>query len=469
LAAPLQSIGGLASGLDTNALIAQLMAVEQRPLVRLAQKQRLEEARQTALRDVETRLKNLQTKAQSLRDVGTWTEVQTVSSSDAGKVGVTKTGGPPAGSWNVVVDKLARAQQLKAGATPAAISAGDTLTFDVGATGSPVTVTLAGGESLDGVAAAINGTSGITVNASVVGGQLYVSSRTTGAANTVTVGGTLAAGFGFTETVAAQNAEYSVDGGPPVTTSATNTIDSIVPGLQIELKGITGADGVNVTVSALAPDKAAIKTKVQEFVDQYNSTIEFVRGKLNEKKVKDPQTESDRLKGILSGDAALSSLLGNLRTAIGDGVTGLADTVNHAADVGLTTGATTGAGTLSQDAISGKLTLDGSKLEGLLASNFADVKKLFTQASDAFGEKGIAWRVDSLLDRQLTTTTGILSSRLDSEASMIQRLKQQQTDFETRLELKERNFRRMFTSLETALAKSQQQGQWLSGQLAGLL
>ena len=82
-AAPLFNIGGIASGLDTNTIIGQLLAIERQPEVRALQQQHVEEARQNALRDVNTRLTNLQTAIAGLRDVSTWGDVQSVTSSDA--------------------------------------------------------------------------------------------------------------------------------------------------------------------------------------------------------------------------------------------------------------------------------------------------------------------------------------------------------------------------------------------------
>ena len=54
--APQQNIGGLASGLDTNSILSQLMAIEQQPLDRLAQRQSLETARKSTLSQVQTLL-----------------------------------------------------------------------------------------------------------------------------------------------------------------------------------------------------------------------------------------------------------------------------------------------------------------------------------------------------------------------------------------------------------------------------
>src|SRR5688572_860860 len=202
------AIGGLASGLDTDAIVSQLIALERGPQIRLRQKQTIEEARQTALRDVKTRLQNLSTKIAGLRDIATWADVQSVSSSDPTKLDATRTAGAAAGAYTVSVTQLARAAQKtqQTGATSA--SADGTLTFQVG-TSSAISVDLTGGDSLSTIATKINGSSDIPVYASEVGGKLVISAKSTGAANTLTIGGTLAGDFGFADTITPQDAIYT--------------------------------------------------------------------------------------------------------------------------------------------------------------------------------------------------------------------------------------------------------------------
>src|SRR6185312_15788774 len=127
-AAPLFNIGGIASGLDTNTIIGQVRALQQ---------QHVEEARQNALRDVNTRLTNLQTAIAGLRDVSTWGDVQSVTSSDAANVGVVRTGGAAPGGYQVQVTQLARAHQVTQSTGLAAAAADDKLHIAVG-TGTAV-------------------------------------------------------------------------------------------------------------------------------------------------------------------------------------------------------------------------------------------------------------------------------------------------------------------------------------------
>jgi len=91
-ASPLFNISGIASGIDTNSLVSQLMQIERQPQVRLQNQQTVEQARQQALRDVNTRLSNLQDAIAGLRDPGTWADQQTVDSSDPTHVTATRTG-----------------------------------------------------------------------------------------------------------------------------------------------------------------------------------------------------------------------------------------------------------------------------------------------------------------------------------------------------------------------------------------
>ena len=63
MSTPLLNIGGLASGLDTNSIVDQLMAIERQPRTRLDQQASLSTARQSALADFQTRLRAVEAAA----------------------------------------------------------------------------------------------------------------------------------------------------------------------------------------------------------------------------------------------------------------------------------------------------------------------------------------------------------------------------------------------------------------------
>jgi flagellar hook-associated protein 2 len=464
-AAPLFNIGGIASGLDTNTIIGQLLAIERQPEVRALQQQHVEEARQNALRDVNTRLTNLQTAIAGLRDVSTWGDVQSVTSSDAANVGVVRTGGAAPGGYQVQVTQLARAHQLTSTAL-ASIAADDTLHIKVGS-GATVDVGVKSGDSLDTVAGKINSTSGIQVYASVVNSKLVLSGKITGAANTISV--TADSGvdtdLGLTESLTARDAKYTVDGGP-VQSSASNVVTAAIPGVTLTFKGVMAA-AASVVVGSPGPNTDVVSGKIQAFVDQYNSTVDFINSKLKEHKVVNPTTDDDRAKGVLNADPALGGILSQLREAVGDTFTGAAPDLNQLSLAGLSTGKTVGSGTLNQDAIDGRLSLDTDKLSDVLTDRFSEVKKLFTNITGTYASEGLAQRLDDLIKPQVQTG-GVLAARIAGSQSSIDDLKQRQSDIETRVALRETQLRAQFTAMETALSQSQSLQSQLAGQFAAL-
>jgi len=478
--APLQNLSGLASGLDTNSIITQLMSIEKQPQQRIINQQSVEAARQQALKDVMTRLQNLQTAYQGLSDPSVWADAQTVDSSDSSKVSASRTTGIAPGSYTVVVGNLAAAQQQRS-ASLASVATGGKLTVGVGT--ASVQVDVADGASLDQIAASINGASGTPVYASVVNSQLYLASKTAGTTGTISLSSTDAAGnpdptltneLGFSVWQPAVDANVTIkstDGTSLFSGSVgSNTVTNAIPGLTLTLKGPTDANGVTVTVGTPGPSTTAIQTKIQGFVDQYNSTLSFIQGKLEEQPVAKPQTTSDLTKGVLYADSGLESLVTSMRESIGGLFTRNPGQLQTLAQVGLSTGATTGSGTIDQDAVDGKLTLDTATLTSQLTANFDQVKSLFTSATGSYDTEGLGQRLSGLVDPWLTDANagGILQSRIAGEDSTIKELKDQQADWDQRLALKEQQYRAQFTALETALSQAQSQGQWLSGQIASL-
>src|SRR5947208_13116691 len=108
---PTINFGGLASGLDTNTIVDQLMAIERQPQNRLKLKQGQIDARKSALQDVESRLKNLRLAAQDLKSATLWLDTQSVDVNDSTKVAATRTGGAGTGAYQVTVSQLASASQ----------------------------------------------------------------------------------------------------------------------------------------------------------------------------------------------------------------------------------------------------------------------------------------------------------------------------------------------------------------------
>ncbi len=445
-------LGGLASGIDTATVIDRIMALERRKSTQIKGSQTKVQARQDALKDITTRLKALRSAAAELRAAATWGEVQKVETSDATKVGATQVSGAAPGGFQVGVTQLARAAQKTF--TYTANAAATTLT--IGA----ISVDVAANSTVDTVASTINGRSDSPVVAANVSGQLVLSAKTTGAATTVSASGTTIA-EDVPKAVAGLDANYTVDG--VAKTSASNITTNGIAGVELTLKAVT-ASAVTVNVGAPAVDQVKIKDKLKAFVEQYNSTVDQIRNKLAEKPVRDAANDVDRRKGALVADSMLSGLLARLRTAVSDTVAGNPATIDEFAEIGVSSGASTGSNAISKDNVSGRLKLDEAKLASALSSDLGGVKRLLGAVS---GVDGFAQRFEAVI-APLTDGGGTLESRVASDDSLLASLRTRLTDTDRRLSGKEAALRKQFAAMESALSQSQTQGAWLSAQLSRL-
>ncbi len=253
---------------------------------------------------------------------------------------------------------------------------------------------------------------------------------------------------------------YTVNG--VAKTSQSNVITDGIPGVTITLKTtISPANAVTVNVSAPGPDTSGVTAKMKAFVDQYNSTLDFIRSKLDEKKVVNPQTAADQQKGLLNGDTMLEGILSQMRNAMtATYAPGNPTTLDQMNEIGVSTGAPIG-GALNQDAIEGKLVFDTAAFSTALATDQNSVKNLIS------GTTGFGAALDNLLSPTLQAG-GTMDSRLASEDSTQKSLNDRIAAMDVLLNQKQETLKSQFTAMETALAASQSQGQWLTGQIASL-
>jgi flagellar hook-associated protein 2 len=460
-----QSISGLASGLDTASIISSLMTIEQRPQARIQQKLVVEQARQSALKDVLTQLNTLKSSYQSITDPAAWVDGQSVSSTDDAHVSGVRTAGAAAGAYAISISQLARANQYTAsGATTA--TADDVLHLTVG--GATTDVPIAAGDTLDAIAQKIQGVSNTPVYASVVGGQLVISDRSTGTAaaiSSITTDGT--SGLTFGETRSAQDAVFTVDG--VAHTSGSNVVTDAIAGMTLTLKGQTSSTAT-ITIGTPMVDTTALQQKMAAFVTQYNTTISSILGKLNEPVVANPQNDADRAKGVLNGDSSLEGLLSTIRNSFSDLVSGHPAGMQSLAQVGISTGATTGAGSLNNDSIDGKLVFDAGAFSTAVNSDLNGVKALFTNATGSYGSEGLAQRLNGILNPWTagSSSNGLLNTRIDGEAATITSLQADSAAWTPRLAIKQQMLQAQFAAMETALSQAQAQSSWLDGQISQL-
>src|ERR1700712_1199207 len=99
---PIINFSGLASGLDTNAIVTAMMAIEKRPQVLLQQKQTSYQAMDSAFSSVISKLNALQPAARNIGNPIDWTPV-TATSSDPTRATTTSSSAATTGSVSFTV------------------------------------------------------------------------------------------------------------------------------------------------------------------------------------------------------------------------------------------------------------------------------------------------------------------------------------------------------------------------------
>lgn len=447
---PALRLSGLASGVDSDSLISQLIALEKQGQNKFTLGQSRVGARQSGLKDVASRLTNLKNAAAELRSVTTWKDKQSVTSSDTTRLDVSSTTTAGPGGYSLEIQRMARSEQRTYDFTPSS-SAGQ---ITIGG----VAVDLAADATIADAVSAINTATGSPVYAAAVEGRLVLSARTTGAASAFTASGSTVA-EDATKARAGLDALYTIDGGAQQS-SATNTVEGAIAGVKLTFKGTTNGS-VTVNVGAPGVDKDALVAKMKTFVENYNSAITFMREKVTEKSDPKATTSSGVRAGALRGDALLQSTTGALRGLASEPVAGLPAELDQLSELGLTTGATTGSGTVSQDALAGKLSFDETKFRALLDTNPDGVKKLLGAVT---GTSGFAQKIEGALE-PLTGATGTISERVKAADGEISRLKDQITRSDARIAGKEKRLRAQFLAMEQAMAASNASSAQLSAAL----
>lgn len=455
-------VSGLMSGLDTDAIISQMMSVERRPITLLQQQQAIYKSKISALGTLKSALSEVQTAAAALKETDLFAGFS-ASSSDSAVLTASASDTAVAGTYQVTVSTMAKAQQVRSSAFAASsdVVGTGTLTIQMG-TNTAVNVTIDGtNNTLAGIAQAIN-----DANADVTAGvindgsdyYLTLSSKESGTSNTISF--TIddddlvdndanglsklynnPAGQTMFETQTAVNASLIVNG---ITVSrASNTIDDLLEGVTLNLK-TTDPDPVEVKVSR---DVSSITSKLNAFITKYNAALT----RLQDLQVSDPE---GGVIGILQGDATARILQSRLQNFLYSPVSGVDSAVNTLSALGV-----------SADA-EGQLSLDSTVFSAAYEEHREDVVNFFTQTTA--GSEGFAVQVDSFLDGYLQSTSGLLSAKEDGLERSVEHIDDQIERMELRLTKREEVLRRQFESLETLMAQFQNTSGALSQQLNAL-
>ncbi len=437
-------VTGLASGLNTNQIITEEMAIYQQPVTHLQNQQSSLTAMNKQLTSIQQELKTLSSDALAVGDPTLFKTQQSVSSSDTTRVQASSATGAGVGGYQVSVTQLANSAQATYGFTS------PTSDDSISVNGNPYTIKA--GESIQDFVDSINvDQNGSVFAAATNTGTVVFSSRQTGASQAVSVndsGGALA----LQSSKAGQDALFSVDGVSG--SSSSNTVTNAIGGVSLTLTGVTTTSGpVTVNVGAPAPNQTNISNAINTFVTQYNKVISDIQTQLTQQ-----PSSSDPTQGTLYGDPGLQNLLTSMRSMMYSGGAGLPAGAASMDDIGVSTGAPTGGGAESASTLAGNLQLNATSLANMLSSNPSGVKSILGSWSSNF-----VGLVDNASD-----PGGTIAARITGDNSQISNLGNQISSMQSALTDKQNFLVQEFSQLEAALSSNQSQSSWLTSQIASL-
>jgi flagellar hook-associated protein 2 len=413
------------NNIDFSAILNALSAQDRLPVQLLeAEKADLQKQR-TAFGTLASRLASVESAASDLSSAAAFT-ARTATVSNASLATATAGQNAAPGSYEVVVTRLARAQvTTTAGAMPDAdtsiVAAGGTLT--IGA----VDVAISGDVTLQGLAGAINETADIGVTASVVRSGanfvLVLTGKETGQAAGFSVANGLSGGSGLsfagTNAQEAQDAEFRLNN--VVVNSASNTIDTAIPGATLTLLQESPAP-LTVIITA---DLSSVEQMVKAFTSAYNDLVKFL----------DTQARAyaDKERDNIGGDPLVRSLRASIsRTVTAETLTG--GLFTSLAQVGLT---------LSR---SGILEFRPADLNRALGEGVTAVRDLFE------GDGGAFDRIRKAVGAY-TSSGGLIPSAQNRLTSQEGKITDRIAELERRLAFRREALQKEFIATDLAIAQ----------------
>ena len=368
-------------------------------------------------------------------------------------------------SYSLTVQNLASAASLSS----APVASGDTVigtgTLSISVGGSTSSITIDSTDNtLSGIAAAINGAPdnpGVTASilTTSAGSRLVLSGTSTGAANAITVsqsggdGGLSVLAYdpatavstttgttttsttpgGLTQTQAAQDANFTINGYPGA--SSSNQVSSTISGVTINLLKTTAADApTTVTVGA---DTTGAQTSIGTFVTALNGLITSIQSLTSY----DPSTNTA---GPLLGNATLESFQNQLSKVL-DQVTSGASVSTSLASLGITAN------------VDGSYSTNSTTLSNALTGNLSSVTGLLS------GPNGIAAQLDTLIT-SYTQSGGLLDSVNQGLQSGLTDVANQQTALNARLATYSATLTQEYNAMDTAVALLKQTQTYLTAE-----
>ena len=411
---------------------------------------------------------------------------------DPASAGTTKNlklnGGSVAGTIDTITGTIKLDNKATAGSAVSADYTQNYTTFSISSATSNGTVkqnfSVQGSDTLNQVISKVNNsTAGVTMLYDTYSDQMMLTRKETGDFNTsgkeITTSGdfinkTLAFGSG-SETGGA-NAIFTLNGLD--TQRSSNTFD--ISGVTFTLKQTFNTGSADISIHN---DTDTVFNNIKKFVDDYNTLIGTINGKISEDHYRDypPLTDDQKTQlsqpqqdqwtakaksGLLRNDSTLKSVLDQMRSNFYTPVQNslVAPAYKQLANVGITT--------TSNYLEGGKLQIDDAKLKAAIEADPDSVENLFRGTGSTSSEQGILQRLFTTVSNTMDSITrkagnSYSTSQQFDIGKQLDSLTSQISSFEDRMNQVEDRYYSQFTAMEQAIMKSNSQMSYLQQQFGG--
>jgi flagellar hook-associated protein 2 len=401
-------------GIDVSGLVQKILAQRSGPLTEWQQEQTTLSTQSGLLLGINNNLTALASAVNALVDPTGPLATLTGTSSQPGILTATAQTSAATGTHNIVVTNLATTSSYFSDPiTTGSFLTPGSFTLQVGS-GSPATITVNSGTTLDSLASYINSHApSFGVTASVIndasGSRLSLGSNTTGAPGNLAIVGGASVGLTFHQ-VAGINASLTVDNVP--ISSPTNIVTGAIPGVTLNLISASPGTPVQITVGT---DAAQVSQAITNFVSAYNTLVQSINAQFTV----DPTTNTE---GPLGSDSSLRSLQSSLLADVTSSITGNSGLINLAT-LGINLN---NDGTLT---INNTATANEPSFNDVLAANPGAVKNFFQNSSGLGFANNFSVDLNNLTD----PTQGVLTSDLAQNGTQAKDLASSISNFQDQL------------------------------------
>jgi flagellar hook-associated protein 2 len=454
---------GAGSGIDVKALAESLVEAERAPRKEIIDaKITKSEAKISGYGAIKYALTTLKTAFEKLNDATDFSSV-TATNSQTSVFGVSTNSKATSGRYSVEVTQLASAQTSTSDSTYAAIdtelNSGTAFSLYLSIDGATETEISVDTTTPTGIVSAINDANlGVSAELIQTADSQYtiVLTGENGSDQSFTLrsedtNGDAVTNVSFdTELQTAADAIFEVNG--LAVTRSSNTISDVIAGVKFDLYGTNS--GSPATLSLLQ-NTSSVKTSVQELVTAYND-FENTMSILVDRK-----SEVEQYGGALAGDSLVTSIRSKVRSLITTDSTTPGTDIGAARDVGI-----------SFDRF-GKMTLDETKLDAALTSNYADVVTMFsadTSNKSLYSPANAGLAGDSVREiDKMMRYSGLLVDQTDNAQSQIDHYKTDLTKLETRMQKLLARYVEQFSAMESVVGNSKSMRTSLTSTFDGMM